>query len=157
MTSYFKNTKKDIIMTEEDEEDFTNNNIWRFCEKNNESDKVIDHCDLTGKYRGPAHSKCEIIVTQDRSNFMPFIFHNFSNYDCHMFFKKLDDKKNDKVKFDNIPKTNEEYISVTYGCIRFIDSYRFLSSGLDSLAKTLVDNSHKTLKNFNEEIFDNDE
>ena len=32
MTFYFKNTKKDIIMTEEDEEDFRNN-ICRFCEK----------------------------------------------------------------------------------------------------------------------------
>ena len=61
------------------------------------------------------------------------------------------------MKFEIIPKTNEEYISVTYGCIRFIDSYRFLSSGLDSLVKTLVDNSHKTLKNLKEEIVDNDE
>ena len=46
---------------------------------------------------------------------------------------------------------------MTYGCIRFIDSYRFLSSGLDSLVKTLVDNSNKTLKNFKKEIFDSDE
>ena len=74
-----------------------------------------------------------------------------------MFFKKLVDKKKDKVDFEIIPKTNEEYISVTNGCIRFIDSYRFLSSGLDSLVKTLVDNSHKTLKDFEEEIVDNDE
>ena len=74
-----------------------------------------------------------------------------------MFFKKLVDRKNDKVKFEIIPKTNEDYISVTYGCIRFIDSYRFLSSGLDSLVKTLVDNSHETLKNLKEEIVDNDE
>ena len=43
-----------------------------------------------------------------------------------MFFKKLVDKTNDNLKFDIIPKTNEGYISVTYGCIRFIDSYRFL-------------------------------
>ena len=61
------------------------------------------------------------------------------------------------MKFDIIPKTNEEYISVTYGCIRFIDSYRFQSSSLDALVKTLVDNSHKTLKIFKEEIVDNDE
>ena len=63
-----------------------------------------------------------------------------------MFFKKLVDKKKDKVEFEIIPKTNEEYISVTYGCIKFIDSYRFLSSSLDSLVKTLIDNSHKTLE-----------
>ena len=74
-----------------------------------------------------------------------------------MFFKKLVDKKKDRVDFDVIPKTNEEYISVTYGCSRFIDSYRVLSSGLDSLVKSLVDNSHKTLKKLKEEIVDNDE
>ena len=74
-----------------------------------------------------------------------------------MFFKKLVDKKKDKVDFDIIPKTNEEYISVTYGCIRFIDSYRFLSSSLDSLVKTLVDNSNKTLKNLKKEIVGSDE
>ena len=157
MAFYFKNTNKDIIMTQENENDYKNNNVCRFCEKDFESDKVRDHCHLTGNYRGPAHNVCNINVKQKDSNFIPFIFHNFSNYDCHMFFKKLVGKKNDKVKFDIIPKTNEEYISVTYGCIRFIDSYRFLSSGLDSLVKTLVDNSNKTLKNLKEEIVDNDE
>ena len=157
MAFYFKNTKRDIIMTEDDEEDFKNNNICRFCEKEILSDKVRDHCHLTGDYRGPAHSKCNINVTQKQSIFIPFIFHNFSNYDCHMFFKKLVDKKKDKIDFEIIPKTNEEYISVTYGCVRFIDSYRFLSSGLDSLVKTLVDNSNKKLKDLKAEVVDNDE
>ena len=157
MAFYFKNTKKDIIMTDYDEKEYRIDNVCRFFEKVILSDKVRDHCQLTGRYRGPAHSKCNISVTQDQSSFIPFIFHNFSNYDCHMFFKKLVDKKNDKVKFDIIPKTNEEYISVTYGCIRFIDSYRFLSRGLDSLVKALVDNSDKILKDFKDEIFDNGE
>ena len=66
-------------------------------------------------------------------------------------------KKNDKVDFEIIPKTNEEYISVTYGCIRFVDVYRFLSSSLDSLVKTLVDITKKAFKNLKEEIVDNDE
>ena len=108
-----------------------------FVTKNVKSDKVRDHCHLTGKYRGPAHSICNIIVTQKQGNFLLFVFHNFSNYDCHMFFKNLIDKKNDGVNFDIFPKTNEEYISVKYGCIRFVDSYRFLSSSLGSLGKNL--------------------
>ena len=89
-----------------------------------ECDKVRDHCHLTGKNRNPAHSKCNISVTQKQSNFIPFPFHNFSNYDCRLFFKKLVVRKSDKVKFDIISRTCEEYISVTYGCIRFFHSYR---------------------------------
>ena len=157
MAFYFKNTKKDIVMTQKDEEDYRKNSICRFCEKHIDPDKVTDHCPLTSKYRCPANNTCNINVTRDQSIFIRFIFHNFSNYGCHMFFQKLVDKMNDKVKFELIPKTNEEYISVNYGCIRFIDSYRFLSSGLDSLVQTLVDNSQKTLENLKHEIVDNDE
>ena len=126
MPFYFKETKKDIIMAQEDEEDYKNNNICRFCGKEIISDKVRDHYHLTGKYRGPSHI--------------------FSNYDCHMFFKKLVDLKKDKVKFEIIPKTNEEYITVKYGCIRFIDSYRFLSESLDKLVKNLDEDDFKILK-----------
>ena len=36
-------------MTKEDEEDYRSRNICRFCERNIESDKVRDHCLLTGK------------------------------------------------------------------------------------------------------------
>ena len=83
MACHFKNTKKDIIMTED--EDFKNDNICRFCGKEKLSDKVRDHCQLTGKYRGPAHNVCNINDTQKQSNIIPFLFHNFSNHDCHVF------------------------------------------------------------------------
>ena len=46
---------------------------------------------------------------------------------------------------------------MTYGCIRFIDSYRFVSSSLDNSVKTLVDDSHKTLNDLDGKIVDNDE
>ena len=146
MNFYFENTKKDIKMTEEDEEAYRNNIIRSFCEKNFESNKVRDQCHLTGNYRCPAHLKCNINVTQDQSNFIPFVLHNFSNFDCHLFFKKIVDEKYDEVKFKIIPKTNEEYIAVKYGCIRFIDSYRFFSESLDKLVKNLDDDDFKNLK-----------
>ena len=63
-----------------------------------------------------------------------------------MFFKRLVDLKKDKVKFKIIHKTNEEYILVKYGCIRFIDSYRFLSESLDKLVKNLDEDDFKILK-----------
>ena len=90
-------------MTEKKEEVYRNNNICRFCEKN-ESVKVRYQCHLTGNYRSPAHSNCNINVTQKQSNFIPLIFHSSSNYDCHLFFKKLFHKENDKVKIDFITR-----------------------------------------------------
>ena len=120
--------------------------ICRFCEGEILSDKVRDHCHLTGKYRGTAQNTCNINVKQEKSNFIPFAFHNFSIYDCHMFFRRLVDLKNDKVKFKNIPKTNEDYISMNYGCIRVIDIYRLLSESLDNLVENLEMGDFKILK-----------
>ena len=54
-----------------------------------------------------------------------------------MFFKRLVNLKNEKVNFKNFPKTKEDYILVSYGCIRFFDSYRFISQSLDKLVKNL--------------------
>ena len=80
-------------MTVENEQDFENDNICRYCEKYIEINKVRDHCNLTGKYRGPAHKKCNLQAKQKYSNFITIRLHNFSNYDCHMFFRTLVDRK----------------------------------------------------------------
>ena len=75
-------------MMKEVEEHYRKIKKCRFCEKKFESDEVRDHCHLTGKHRGPAHGKCNINVTQKQSNFVLFVFYNFSNYDCQ-FLKKV--------------------------------------------------------------------
>ena len=61
--------------------------IVDFVKKFIESDKIRDNCHLTGKYRGPAHISCNINVTQKQSNFIQFVFHNFSDYDSHLFLQ----------------------------------------------------------------------
>ena len=99
-------------MTQEDKENFLNNTFCRFCEKEIIDNKVRDPCSLTRKYTRPAHSKCNVNVNQSQSIFISVILHNFSSFDCHLFFKTLVDKKKDKVNFKIIPKTNEEYFSI---------------------------------------------
>ena len=74
MVFYFINSIKDNIVTEEDKEEYGSNNICRFCEKEIIVVKCRDHCHLTTKYRGPAHSKYNANVTQKQSNFIPFVF-----------------------------------------------------------------------------------
>ena len=146
MGFYFENTKKDIVMTGDDKEDYRKNKICRFCEKEIVSDKFRDHCHLTSKYRGPAHNICNINVKQKKSNFIPSASHNFSNHDCHIIFESLVDLKKNKVKYKTIPKPNEEYIVVKYGCMRIYDSYRFLSESLDKIVKNLDEDGFRILK-----------
>ena len=43
-----ENSERNIILTEEDEEDFKNKYNCRFCETKIEADKITDHCHLTG-------------------------------------------------------------------------------------------------------------
>ena len=46
--------------------------------------KVRDHDHLTGKYRGPAHSKCNLSLRIDPFHTpVPILFHNLKNYDAH--------------------------------------------------------------------------
>ena len=67
---------------------------------------VRDHCHYTGKYRGPAHNKCNLKYRKPK--FTPVIFHNLSGYDSHLFVKKLG-KTEGNIKC--IPNNEEKYIS----------------------------------------------
>ena len=49
--------------------------------------KVRDHCRYTGKYRGAAHSICNL--TFKMPNEIPAVFHKDSNYDYHFVIKEL--------------------------------------------------------------------
>ena len=57
-----KHFNKNLIMSEEDEEQFQLSNTGWICAKliNNDYEKVRDHCHITGKFRGAAHWICNI-------------------------------------------------------------------------------------------------
>ena len=124
------------------QESFQQSKVCWFCERELHGDtegalqKVRDHDHLTGKYRGAAHNRCNLNCEKKASSFIPIFFHNFSGYDCHLIFEELLTqayKMGCEPKI--IPKSMENYVSVEVGCLRFLDSYRFLNSGLDKLVK----------------------
>ena len=63
---FHEKTKKDNIMTDENEEDFKNSIICRFSQKSFLSNKVTDHCHLTGKYRSPAEKNCSLNIARNK-------------------------------------------------------------------------------------------
>lgn len=94
--------------------------------------KVRDHCHVSGKYRGAACQGCNLNYKQP--NFIPVIFHNLKNFDSHIICESLGHFKNYEIKC--IAQNSEKYVSFSLGNLRFIDSYQFLGSSLE----TLVDN-----------------
>ena len=50
--------------------------------------KDRDHCHYTGKYRGAAHQKCNLLYAIP--HYIPSGFHNLSGYDMHLFIRELE-------------------------------------------------------------------
>ena len=86
--------------------------------------KVRDHDHFNGKYRGAAHSRCNLKARSQKT--IPIFFHNFSGYDCHIMIKDLMAYRNDNQQIKVIGKTMEEYIGTSiwmysfYGFIKII-------------------------------------
>lgn len=121
----------------------------------NENDvPVRDHCHLSGRYRDSAHSNCNLNYKESRS--IPVIFHNLSHYDSHFLMIELASSFTGNISI--IPINNQNYISFTKTVsdtsssdyltaikLRFIDSFRFMTSSLDELSSFLPSEKKKIL------------
>ena len=130
------------------------------CNKpfNDKDPKVRDHCHHTGKYRGPAHRNCNL--RYGIPSYIPVVFCNLSGYDAHLFMRELG-KKMDNIGV--IAKNKEDCITFSIGVVvdkymdkegnekdrtielRFIDSFKFMVSSLDSLMNNLVKRGRKPM------------
>ena len=117
--------------------------------------KVRDHCHYTGKFRGTAHSICNLRykVPQEVS----VKIHNGSKYDYHFIIRELAEEF--KSQFECLGENAEKYITfsviikkenedgktITYK-IKFIDTCRFMQSKLSDLADNLSEINNKDCK-----------
>ena len=125
--------------------------FWDECNR-----KVRDHCHYTGLYRGAAHSLCNLKYSIPK--YIPVVFHNLAGYDAHLFIRELSKYMS---CIGAIAKNVEDYISFSINvevgkyidkngieCVkqielRFIDSFKFMSSSLDSLVNNLAKGGHQ--------------
>ena len=114
--------------------------------------KVRDHCHYTGSYRGPTHMKYNLMYKI--SPYIPIVFHNLLGYDTHLFIKELASLTDGSIGV--IVRNTDDHISFSIKVeadkyidengierlkeikLRFIDSFKFMSSSLDSLVNNLA-------------------
>ena len=97
--------------------------------------KVRDHDHLTGRFRGVAHAGCNIQL--QKSHKIPVFIHNFRGYDAHLIALSLDAFPDKKISI--IGQGYEKYLTLGFGSnLVFKDTYQFMASSLDQLAKDLL-------------------
>ncbi|KAK3753831.1 hypothetical protein RRG08_006222 [Elysia crispata] len=119
---------QDMRMTRADWESHRTASSCHVCEKPLEGDSVKDHCHITGRYRGAAHSACNLkLRLSPKTTTIPVVFHNLRGYDSHLLMQAIS-----KVE-GRVSNNTEKYISFSLGQLRFIDSAQFLLAPLDKL------------------------
>ena len=151
--------QKPLVMTSQNERDFQISRVCHICERKftPSKQKVRDHCHITGKYRGAAHSDCNLkwAISAEKLK-IPVIFHNLKGYDCHFIMQKIGDLVRQDVNIDVgvIASNFEKYIGFRLGNhLTFKDSFSFMSQSLDRLSSNLGDNEFF----YSREAFPNDE
>ena len=142
---------KEILMTDEDKIDFETATHCFICgdkfknsyknEKEAETyKKVRDHCHFTGKYRGCAHSICNLNYCIKHFK-IPVFFHNMKNYDGHLIIQNAE-KLSNKKKIDVIAQNSEKFINIGFDSLSVKDSFSFITASLDKLVSmTKYDNT----------------
>ena len=149
-------------LTEDEKESYENQKLCHICEKefcadnnNKEMRKVMDHCHYTGKYRGGAHSKCNLNYKMIKE--IPVFFYNGSAYDYHFIIKYL--AREFKGNFECLGENTEKYIGFTVPSKKVIndkeikyrieisDSCRFMQDSLSNLVDNLSELKIKEIDN----------
>ena len=99
--------QKSFCLDENDENDENENDEKGNDEKIRKYQKVKDHCHYIGKFRGAAHSICNLRYKVPKN--IPIVIHNGSIYDYHFIINQSAEEFNGE--FDGIEENTEKYIT----------------------------------------------
>ena len=150
-----KGNEVPLIMSTEDTTTFENATQCYICEepldRNNEENQVVrDHCHFTGKFRGAAHSQCNMKLQIPTK--IPVIFHGLKNYDGHMIIKALAKVIDDLSEIRVLPHNIEKYTTISTKEFIFLDSCLHLNAKLSELVVDLKDKGPQHFHNLIEEF-----
>ena len=117
-----------IPLTDKENKSYEKQKVCYICKKEFSIDddtkyqKVRDHCHYTGKFRGAAHSICNLRYKTPKE--IPVVFHNSSTYDYHFTIKQL--AKEFDGRFECLGESTENFRNK---CIEIyeLDPAHFLS------------------------------
>ena len=157
----FNYEKKEMIpLTDEVSKSYEKQKVCYICKKEFNTDKngknvfklyhkVRDHCHYTRKFKGAAHSICNLRYKALKE--IPIIFHKGSTCDYHFIIKQLvkelmvnlnaQEKIQKNLLLFSIKKELDNLKTITHK-LKFIDSFRFMSTLLSSLSDNLLDGLH---------------
>ena len=114
-----------IPLTDKENESYEKQKVCHICKKGFSTDKndkkhhkVRDHCHYTGKFRGAAHSICNLRYKTPKE--IPIVFHNGSKYDYHFIIKQLANEF--KGQFKCLGETSEKYMTFSVPTKKELDN-----------------------------------
>ena len=151
-----------ILLTDKEKKSYEKQNVCYMSKKQFRTDendenafklyhKVRDHCHYTGTFWRAAHSVSNLRYKTPKE--IPVVFHNGSTYDYHFTINQL--AKDFYDHLECLWENTEKYITfsvplskeldngktITYR-LKFIDSFRFMSTSLPSLVDNLSQKLH---------------
>ena len=117
--------KEMIPLTDKENKSYEKQKVCYICKKEFSTDendknafklyhKVRDHCHYTGKFRGAAHSICNLRYKTPKE--IPVVFHNGSTYDYHFIINKL--AKEFYGEFEWLGENTDKYFFFQYQLVK---------------------------------------
>ena len=149
IANYEKN--KMIPLIDEENKFYEEQKVCNICKEGLRIDndkkhhKVRDHCHYTGKFRGAAHSICNLRYKKPKE--IPKVFHDGSEYDYHFLINKL--AKEFDGQLEDLGENKEKYITFSVPISKELDNGKTITYKLNFMStslSSLVDNFSEIYK-----------